>query len=196
MIKNKKVLREIRGWIVSIVGAIVIASVVNSKVLAKVQVEQISMQNTLKDGQQLILDKLSYNFSNPKRGDIIVFLDGEEKGTIMEDTINSLRLISGKINSQKRLVKRVIGEPGDEVNIKDGYVYINGEKIDEPYVKGTTNNGDLKLPIKVSENQLFVLGDNREFSKDSREFGLINYNQVEGKAIFRIYPFDDIGSIN
>lgn len=196
MIGNKKVLSEIRGWIVSIVGAIVIASVVNSKVLAKVQVEQISMQNTLKDGQQLILDKLSYNFSHPKKGDIIIFLDGEEKGTIIEDTINSLRLISGKINSQKRLVKRVIGEPGDEVNIKDGYVYVNGEKIDESYVKGTTNNGDLNLPIKVLEDQLFVLGDNREFSKDSREFGLINYNQVEGKAIFRIYPFDEIGSIN
>ena len=195
MIKNKKVLREIRGWTFSILGAIVIVSVVNSKVFAKVQVKQRSMQNTLQDGQHLIIDKLSYNFSQPKKGDIIIFLEGEEKGTIIEDTINSVRLVTGKGNSQKRLVKRVIGEPGDEVNIKDGYVYVNGEKIDEQYVKGETNNGEFKLPIKVLENQLFVLGDNREFSKDSRDFGLINYNQVEGKAVFRIYPFDEIGSV-
>ena len=195
MIKNKTVLREIRGWTVSILGAIVIVSVVNSKVFAKVQVKQISMQNTLEDGQHLILDKLSYNFTDPKRGDIIVFLDGDQKGTIIEDTINSVRLVTGKGNSQKRLVKRVIGEPGDEVNIKDGYVYVNGEKLDEPYVKGETNNGEFKLPIKVLENQLFVLGDNREASIDSRKFGLINYNKVEGKAVFRIYPFDEIGSI-
>ena len=195
MIKNKKVLREIRGWTFSILGAIVIVSVVNSKVFAKVQVKQRSMENTLQDSQHLIVDKLSYNFSYPKKGDIIIFLEGEEKGTIIEDTINSVRLITGKGNSQKRLVKRVIGEPGDEVNIKDGYVYVNGEKIDEQYVKGETNNGEFKLPIKVLENQLFVLGDNREFSKDSRDFGLINYNQVEGKAVFRIYPFDEIGSV-
>ena len=195
MIKNKKVLREIRGWTFSILGAIVIVSVVNSKVFAKVQVKQRSMENTLQDSQHLIVDKLSYNFSYPKKGDIIIFLEGEEKGTIIEDTINSVRLITGKGNSQKRLVKRVIGEPGDEINIKDGYVYVNGEKLDEPYVKGETNNGEFKLPIKVLENQLFVLGDNREASIDSRKFGLINYNQVEGKAVFRIYPFDEIGSI-
>jgi len=93
------------------------------------------------------------------------------------------------------LVKRVIGIPGDEVNIKDGYVYINGEKLKEPYVKGETFSGEINFPIKVPDNKLFVLGDNRPVSKDSRAFGLINSDQVEGKAIFRVFPFNKIGAI-
>lgn len=195
MIKNKKVIREIRGWTFSILGAICIVSVVNSKVFANVQVQEKSMENTLYDGQHLIVDKLSYNFSDPKRGDIIIFLADEEKGTIIEETIDMIKLVSGKNNDQTRLVKRVIGIPGDEVNIKEGYVYINDEKIDEPYIKGETTIGKFKLPVKVGENQLFVLGDNRAVSKDSRDFGLINYNQVEGNAIWRVYPFDEMGTI-
>lgn len=195
MINNKKVLKELRGWTFSILGAICIVSVVNSKVFAKVQVQQESMENTLYDGQHLIVDKLSYNFSDPKRGDIIIFLADEEKGKIIEETIDMIKLVSRKNNNQNRLVKRVIGIPGDEVNIKEGYVYVNDEKIDEPYVKGETTIGKFKLPVKVGENQLFVLGDNRAVSKDSRDFGLINYKQVEGNARWRVYPFDEIGSI-
>jgi signal peptidase I len=92
-------------------------------------------------------------------------------------------------------MKKNIGIPGDEVNIKEGYVYINGEKLNETYVKGQTYSEELILPIVVPVNKLFVLGDNRPVSKDSREFGLINYNQVEGKAVFRVFPFNKIGVI-
>jgi signal peptidase I len=94
-----------------------------------------------------------------------------------------------------KLVKRVIGVAGDEVDIKDGYVYLNGKKLEEPYTKGETMPKEFKLPFKVGENELFVLGDNRLVSKDSRKFGPIDYNQVEGKAIYRIYPFSQIGKI-
>lgn len=198
MIKKNKIIKEIRNWVFPILGAVLIASLINSKVFARVQVQQSSMENTLYSSQQLIVDKLTYNFAGPKRGDIIIFLENEQRGTIIDDTViffNNIKSLLKNTDEDKRLVKRVIGVPGDEVNIKDGYVYINGEKLNEPYVKGETFNQELSLPINVPANKLFVLGDNRPVSKDSRAFGLINYNQVEGKAVFRVFPFNKIGSI-
>ncbi|SDP75885.1 signal peptidase I [Clostridium gasigenes] len=196
MIKNKNIMKEIRGGIFSVLVAICIVSVVNSKVLANVKVEQSSMDNTLHDGQHLIVNKLNYNFSDPKRGDIIIFLENCKRGTIIEDTMENIKSILGKKNNNNnRLVKRVIGVSGDEVDIRDGVVYLNNEKLDEPYAKGETISNDFKLPITVSEGKVFVLGDNRAVSRDSRKFGLIDCNQVEGSASFRVYPFDEIGSI-
>jgi signal peptidase I len=199
---SKKVIKEIISWTFSILGAFFIVTLLNNEVFAKVQVQQSSMENTLFNNQQLIVDKLSYNFVEPKRGDIIIFLEDEKKGTIIDDTVRTVdRMISifnnSKNGSEKdnRLVKRVIGVTGDEVDIKDGYVYLNGIKLEEPYVKGETIKEEFKLPIKIGENKLFVLGDNRTVSKDSRTFGLIDCNQVEGKAIYRVYPFNQIGRV-
>ncbi|EJP6473198.1 signal peptidase I [Clostridium botulinum] len=200
MDKNK-VKKEIKSWSFSILGAILIAGLVNSKVFAKVRVQQSSMENTLITNEQLIVDKLSYNFVEPKKGDIIIFHEGKEKGNVPEDTLEMVGNIistlnnSNSIEKDDRLIKRVIGVPGDEVDIKDGYLYLNGKKIQEPYVNGETISRDFKLPIRVPENKLFVLGDNRMVSKDSRIFGLIDYKQVEGKAIYRVYPFNNIGKI-
>jgi signal peptidase I len=198
MIKNKKIIKEIRNWSFSILGAFFMVILLNSKVFAKVQVQQRSMENTLYSNQQLIVDKLSYNFTKPKRGDIIIFLKDGEKGTIIDDTLmvaNNIKSIFKDTDKDIRLVKRTIGIPGDEVNIKDGNVYINGEKLNEPYTKGETFSQEFELPIKIPNNKLFVLGDNRPVSEDSRKFGLINYNQVEGKAVFRVFPFNKIGGI-
>jgi signal peptidase I len=199
---KKKVIKEIRSWIFSILAVFFIATLINSKVFAKVQVQQSSMENTLFTNQQLIVDKLSYNFTEPKRGDIIIFLENEKKGTIIDDilkTADSIVSIFNKNNDSSKksnkLVKRVIGVAGDEVDIKDGYVYLNGKKLEETYAKGETTPKEFKLPFKVGENELFVLGDNRLVSKDSRKFGPIDYKQVEGKAIYRIYPSDQIGKI-
>ncbi|EJO5347423.1 signal peptidase I [Clostridium botulinum] len=198
---KKKVLKEIRGWTFSILAAIFIAGIVNSKVFAKVRVQQNSMENTLFTNEQLIVDKLSYNFSQPKRGDIIIFRENKEKGTIAEDTLEMVDNIISIFNNEDskkiddRLVKRVIGVPGDEVDIRDGYLYLNGKKLEESYVKGKTFKREFNLPIKVGKNKLFVLGDNRMISKDSRIFGFIDYNQIEGKAIYRVYPFNHIGKI-
>ena len=198
MIEKKKIVKEINNWIFSIIGACFIAALLNSKVFATVKVQQRSMENTLYNSQKLILDKVSYNFVDPKRGDIIIFLENGQRGTIAKDAemfIKSIKSIFQKIDVDKRMVKRVIGIPGDEIDIKDGYVYINGEKINEPYIKGKTFSGELKFPINVPSNKLFVLGDNRPVSMDSRIFGLISHNQVEGKAIFRVFPFSEIGPI-
>ncbi len=199
---KRKVKKEIESWIFSILGAIIIAGLVNSKVFAKVQVQQSSMENTLFTNQQLIVNKLSYNFVEPKKGDIIIFHENKEKGTIAEDTLEMVDNIISKFNNNKtdieeddRLIKRVIGVPGDEVDIKDGYLYLNGKKLEETYANGETISREFKLPIKIPENKLFVLGDNRMVSKDSRMFGLVDYKQVEGKAIYRVYPFNHVGKV-
>jgi signal peptidase I len=160
------------------------------------------MENTLFTAQQLIEDKLSYNFIKPKRGDIIIFLENGEKDTIVKDVLktadNIVSIFSSNRSSEESslLVKRVIGTAGDEVDIRDGYVYINGNKLEETYVKGETFPRELQFPIKVEENKLFVLGDNRTVSKDSRTFGLIDIKQVEGKAVYRVYPFNQMGKIS
>lgn len=174
---KRKVKKEIESWIFSILGAILIAGLVNSKVFAKVQVQQNSMENTLLTNEQLVVDKLSYNFAEPKKGDIIIFHENKEKGTIAEDTLEMVDNIisifnnnNDSIEKDDRLIKRVIGIPGDEIDIKDGYLYLNGKKLEESYVKGETIEREFKLPIKVPENKLFVLGDNRMISKDSRMF--------------------------
>ena len=92
-------------------------------------------------------------------------------------------------------IKRVIGIPGDEIDIRDGYVYVNGEKLEEPYVKGKTYKKNLEFPITVQKNHVFVLGDNRENSSDSRyqSLGCIDYSKIKGKATFRFWPLDKFG---
>lgn len=191
---NKKVIKEIKSFIFTIVLAFSIGLFINTEVLAVAKVEQSSMENTLFNGNRLLIDKLSYNFFEVKRGDIVIFFENEERSNIIDNIKNTISSILGE-NDNISLVKRVIGVPGDEINIKDGFVYLNGEKIDETYVKGETISRDISFPIKVSENKLLVLGDNRGVSKDSRNFGLIDNKQVEGKAIFRVYPFNKIETI-
>lgn len=203
MIKNKKIMKEVRGIAFSIVVAFCIVSVVNSKVCAKVKVQQSSMENTLFNDEQLLINKFSYNFVDPKRGDIIIFLKNKERGSIIEDTIDNVKSIFDKDHESDdvRLVKRVIGIAGDEVDIRDGKVYVNGEELIEPYIKGETKEADkvrgldVEFPITVGEDKLFVLGDNREGSEDSRHFGLIDKKQVEGNVMFRVYPFDEMGVV-
>jgi signal peptidase I len=198
MIEKKKIIKEVNSWIFSILGAFLLVALLNSKVFATVVVQQSSMDNTLYSDQKLILDKLSYNLASPKRGDIIIFLKNKQRGTIIQDAmlfINNVKSKFKNTDSDIRLVKRVIAIPGDEINIKDGYVYINGEKLEEAYVKGETFSGEFELPISVPDDKLFVLGDNRIVSEDSRRYGLINCNQIEGKAVFRISPFNKIGTI-
>lgn len=203
MNSKNKVMKEIISWIFTIIGGFLIVLVFNSKVYASAQVKQSSMENTLFSQQRLFVDKFSSNFSDPQRGDIIIFLEDENKGTIIDESVRTIEDIVYNITTKNtednelhsRLVKRVIGIAGDEVDIKDGYVYVNGEKLDEPYVKGKTEEHEFELPTVVGKNQLFVLGDNRVVSIDSRSFGLIDCKQVEGKAVFRIYPFNKIGKI-
>ena len=135
-----------------------------------------SMENTLSDGDNLIVDKLTYRFSDPKRFDIIVFPYKYEENTYF--------------------IKRIIGLPGETVQIVDGTIYINGEVLGESYGREVMKNSGMAAdPITLGDDEYFVLGDNRNDSTDSRDpsVGKIKRNQIIGRAWVRIWPLSKIG---
>jgi signal peptidase I len=143
-------------------------------------VKGYSMYPTIEPNNYLIINKIPYMQGTPGYGDIIVF-----KAHIAYEG-----------GEEKDLIKRVIGLPGDTIRVSDGIVYRNGEALDEPYVYGGSTPGDMET-ITVSEDHLFVMGDNRPVSLDSRDpsLGEIAINTVLGQAALRLYPFDEIGAI-
>ena len=194
---QKYIFKEFLGWLEAILLAVLISLLIRAFVFETVYVDGSSMEHTLSNGDRLILYKLGYFFSPPKRGDIVVLQVNE--GTFRYfPFINKLPIVKRALHGidETDYIKRVIGIPGDEVDIKDGYVYINNEKLEEPYVYGeATYEGNIELPVKVEEGTVFVLGDNRLNSRDSRELGLIEYDKIKGKAIYRVWPLDRFGSI-
>lgn len=189
--KIKYILKEIGGWGLYIFVAFLIVIFINSEAFAITEVSGSSMENTFEDGEKLFLDKFSYNFSEPQAGDNIVFLQGETKEGILDRlfiVVEDIKMKFQKNYRSNRLVKRVIGTPGDEINIKEGKVYLNNELLNEEYIKGITIKSSIEYPIIVPEGQLFVMGDNRENSRDSRMFGLVDYRSVEGKVRYKIWP--------
>ena len=137
-------------------------------------VRQTSMLPTLENGDVVVVSHVDVLRGSIKRGDIIVFHLGSKK-------------------EGEYLVKRVIGLPGDTIELKDGIVYVNGTRLCESYVvyKDHSNYG----PVTVPEGRYFVLGDNRPASRDSRYFGPIPISSVVGKVVFRVYPFSRFGPI-
>ncbi len=166
--------RELRDWAVSLSVAIVVALLIQNYAFAQTEVRNISMQHTLVEGQRLIEDKISYHFEKPERGDIVI-IDGPE--------------------SDLRLIKRVIGLPGDIIDMKNGIVYLNKLPLTETYIKGKTFTNGLKVPFTVPANKVFVMGDNRENSQDSRVLGPIAMSSLEGRAIFRLWPLQKFGQL-
>jgi signal peptidase I len=145
-----------------------------------VHVEGLSMYATLDDNDYLIANKIDYRLHPPERGDIVI--------------------LRPPTNNSTDFIKRIIGLPGERVLIRSGFVYINGHKLDEPYLPEAWVN-DANWPDNSSQgqvmgpNEYFVMGDNRNRSQDSRFFGPITRDRIDGKAWFRIWPLDHFGSI-
>ncbi|MDW5300476.1 MAG: signal peptidase I [Sedimentibacter sp.] len=164
----------IKEWVVPVVIALVIVLFLNKFVFILVTVPTGSMEDTIIPGDRLYVNEL-FDIKEAKRGDIIVF---------KSDEIDN-----------KRLVKRLIGLPGETVEVNaDGDVYINGEKLDEPYV--VKSEGDAKI-FNVPEHSYFFLGDNRPISYDARywENPYIDESKIIGKVIFRFFPFNRVGNV-
>ncbi len=164
---TNKVLKEIFSWILILVIAFGLAIFINKVVIFKVKVPSGSMENTIMIDDKVITFRLSYLFSNPKRGDIIVFPFPD--------------------NEEEDYIKRIIGLPGETVEGRDGYVYINGKKLEEPYVKDKINQ-DFG-PYTVEKASYFMMGDNRNDSADSRFWvdKFVKKDKIKGKAILK-YP--------
>ncbi len=173
--KPKPVLSTILGWlseaIETVVPAILIALLINLFLAQATRVYGQSMEPNLHSDQRLVVEKLSYNFHVPQRGDIVV-LKVPKAGSGL-------------------LIKRVIGLPGEKVEIKGGKVHINDQPVEEPYLSNQSQRD--MTAIVVPLEYVFVLGDNRGFSNDSRSFGPVPLDNVVGRAWFSYWPLDKIG---
>lgn len=176
--KKPGILREILGFLVYVAVVTGITFLIITFVGQRTYVSGSSMENTLSHGDNLIVDKITYRFSDPKRYDIIVF-----PFRYQEDVY---------------YIKRIIGLPGETVQVIDGYVYIDGEQLDEHYGNELMENpGIAAEPLMLEEDQYFVLGDNRNHSSDSRDpsVGVIRRENLLGRAWIRIWPFERFGAI-
>lgn len=199
-------LKELVEWIITFVITILVSLFIFGNVFSLTQIDGQSMEPTLLHGDRVINYKLGYNFTEPKQGEIIILNKIEGKKGLITNTIEEAKDIISNIFNKitkeekekvKYIVKRVIGVPGDVIDIKDGNVYLNAKKIEEGYIKGKTiENSDFLYPLIVPENKVFVLGDNRENSLDSRQIGLIDYDQVKGNVKIRLFPFKRIGKVD
>ena len=166
-----------KGWIKDIIIAGLIALLIMTFIKPTI-VKESSMQPTLYANNYIFLSKQAYFFSEPKRGDIVVFHTD----------------LTTSDGHEKLLIKRIIGLPGETITITEGNVFVDDVLLDEPYIKENMTAGYIDH-LEVAEGDVFVMGDNRGVSIDSRDsrVGCIPIDLIVGKAFFRLYPFDTIG---
>lgn len=175
----KEIIKELAGWLLYIVLIITLTWIVVTFVGQRTEVSGSSMETTLSDKDQLIVDKMTYRFRDPKRYDIVVFPYQYQDNTYY--------------------IKRIIGLPGETVQILSGMVYIDGMRLDEHYGNEIMENpGIAEEPLTLGEDEYFVLGDNRNNSSDSRasDVGLIHRKDLIGRAWIRVWPLSQIGVIH
>lgn len=163
----------VRDILETVIAALVIAVLVRGLVIEPFLVNGPSMEPTLWTGERLFVSKLSYRFGTPQRGDVVMF--------------------KYPLNPSKDYVKRIIAIGGDTIEMRMGRVYINGQLVAEPFVQfpGLSNYS----PYVVPEGKIFLMGDNRTNSEDSRRFGAVDLSLVRGKAVFRVWPLKTAGFI-
>ena len=206
--KEFNLAKEIWEWVYTLAIAIIIALLIKGFIFDIVRVDGSSMFPTLVNNDRLIVTKLGYK---PEQGDIII-LDSEYKNR--EEYYDKLAASKDKDEltvidklfargsmpdnlKKKYYVKRIIAMPGQTIDLVDGKVYVDGTPLDEPYYDGTTVSIDptVEYPITVDDDCVFVMGDNRNHSKDSRssELGQVPYDAILGKSQVRIWPLTDMG---
>ncbi len=167
--KAKKITREVIGYLIAIISAVVLAILIRTFIFEPFIVPTPSMEQTLMVGDKVIINKLSYNFTDVERGDVIAFHSPIEEG--------------------KELVKRAIAIEGDEISLtSEGEIFINGERLDEGYLPDGQDIKYLNQVITVGEDEVFVMGDNRNNSFDSRFFGNISEDKIFGEFVIIYWP--------
>ena len=163
-----------------------------------------SMIPTLVKGDRVLVEKVSYRFGEPERGDVVVFerdrpgitgTDEADDDSAFDDLVDAVRGLFGfPTGTSKDLIKRVIAVEGQQVEGRGGRVLVDGTPIDEPYLPENVET-DAFAPIRVGEDEIFVMGDNRPASDDSRTFGPVAVDKVVGHAFVIIWPPSDAGSL-
>jgi signal peptidase I len=171
---------EIREYIEALVISVALAGFIIFFVAQSFLVEGSSMEPSFHHGQRLLVEKVSYRFVEPSRGQVVVFrYPGDER---------------------RKFIKRIIGLPGDEIAIQNGFLYVNGSRLDEDYINGPTY-GTYSAPgygpVLVPDGHFFVLGDNRRNSDDSRypDVGFVPRKNFVGKALFVYWPLNQIRAV-
>ena len=158
-----------------LVAFVLVFGFVRPFVLEAFRIPSESMVPTLEVGDRVFVNKFIYRFSEPERGDIVVF-----------ESVNG---------GEEDLIKRVVALPGDEIEVRNGTVLVNGEEQEEPYLnRGLPFNGSYQ-PTEIPEGEVFVMGDNRANSADSRVFGALPVENIEGEAFMRFWPVSEIRSL-
>jgi signal peptidase I len=161
--------------IILLVSFVLVFGFVRPFVVEAFWIPSASMVPTLKYGDRVLVNKFIYRFTEPQRGDIIVFKSVEGDG--------------------QDLIKRVVGVPGDEIAVRGGKLFVNGEPQKEPYVNKKYPDRSFYAPTTVPKDHVFAMGDNRANSQDSRIFGPVPEKNIEGEAFLRFWPPDRIGSL-
>lgn len=166
---------EIKDWVVSILIAVVLAFFIRYFIVELYMVEGPSMRPTLVNSERLVVNKFIYRFKEPQRGEILVFKYPRDQS--------------------RDFIKRVIAVPGDSIELKEGRVFVNGQLLNETYILERTK-GSYPLST-VPEGHVFVMGDNRNNSEDSRfkDVGFVPYTLIKGKAVMVFWPLDHIKSL-
>ncbi len=162
-------------WIRDVLVSVAASFMIITFLYQPVRVEGTSMQPELRDQDRLFINKFAYRFENISRGDVVVFHYPRDP--------------------EKSYIKRVIALPGDSLRIDDGRVYVNGKRVEEPYVPWRYRDGRSMPEIVIPQGDYFVMGDHRSISSDSRDFGPVDRQLIYGKAAFIYWPADNMGVV-
>jgi signal peptidase I len=167
--------RDLRGWTRDLAVALGFALVIIIFLYQPVKVEGTSMAPLLHDQERIFINKFIYRFEPIERGDVVVFWY--------------------PLDRSKSFIKRVIGVPGDTIEIRDGHLYLNGGEMAEPYVPASYLDASSYPARTLGPDEFFVMGDHRDSSNDSRMFGPVPRQYIYGKAVFAYWPADRFGSL-
>lgn len=170
--RKKKIIKETRDWIILIACTLAVVFLVRTYVFEPIVVDGPSMNDTLYTGDRVFVTKFDYLMGEPERGSVV---------------------ICHYPNSRENYIKRLVGLPGDTIEISGGVTYINGEALDESFIAHPTTR-DFG-PLTLGDDEYFVMGDNRANSNDSRIVGPLSRSQIVGKVRYLFYPFDRAGEV-
>jgi signal peptidase I len=184
---------------VLVVIALLLAVGIKSLLVQAFYIPSESMLPTLKVNDRVLVNRLAYRFGHPEHGQVVVFLKHDPESAPNPGPLGLVQraVAQGLGNAppgSEDLIKRVIGVPGDSVQGKDGRLLVNGKPVDEPYLAPGTTTSTFG-PVKVRPGHLFVMGDNREGSLDSRRFGQVPEDDLVGRAVVLLWPFDNVGGL-